>query len=291
MAWDDVTPFLEPVANGLECGLLVVDDRDRIVLANDTLATLVGVPQAGIMAMAPLDFVRHVASLVDEAPSLLQELRLLPVDGSPIVCEEFELRRPSRSVVRWVARRIRSPRPGQMVVVTDITPEVDLTAAYERLATTDRLTGLPNRRGAEEVLKREVGRLKRYEASLACALLDIDHFKDVNDRHGHEAGDRVLQQVARAIANVIRDSDYAARWGGEEFLVLMPCTTRAGALLGAERIRVEVQNLVLPGGGKITISAGVAEFRPGETVTDALGRADRNLYEAKRVGRNCVRGG
>jgi diguanylate cyclase (GGDEF)-like protein len=228
-----------------------------------------------------------VATLVDDPPQLLRDRRILPRDAA-IVCEEFELARPSRSVIRWVARQLQTPAPAQIVVCTDITAEVDLTAAYERLAVTDRLTGLSNRRGAEQVAKREIVRVRRFAAPLSFVIFDIDHFKAVNDTQGHGAGDQVLQRVARTIAGQLRETDLCARWGGEEFLVVLPNTPLDGALGCADRIRRAVAAQVLPAGGPVTISGGVAQLQPGELLDEVVARADAQLYKAKTSGRNLV---
>lgn len=298
--WSSVVGVLEPVANSLECGLLVIDREGRIVLVSDPLASLFGLPIDEIRAMTPAAFVEHTVRLVDQAPVRLRERRMLPVLGgagrpgdgvradSHIVCEEFELSRPCRSVIRWVARNLDHPSLAQVVVVTDITAEVDLTAAYERLAVSDRLTGLSNRRGAEQVLKREMLRAKRYAHPLSIVMFDVDRFKVINDTFGHGTGDHVLRLVARGIAGKLRESDLAARWGGEEFLAILPNTARESALACAERIRKHIGTMSGPQGTRITVSGGVSQFSPGETMIDLVGRADSLLYMAKEQGRNRV---
>jgi diguanylate cyclase (GGDEF)-like protein len=237
--------------------------------------------------MTPEQLVAHIGGLVDDAPARVRQGRLLAADTA-IVCEEFELRRPNRAVVRWVARKLPTPEPCQVVVVTDITAEVDLTAAYERLALTDPLTGLTNRRGAEQVIRREIHRARRYGNEVAFVLLDVDHFKLVNDSHGHGMGDEVLRLVAHAIAARLRDSDLPARWGGEEFLLLLPNTPLEAARMCAERIRASVSTLTTPIARPVTISGGVVQLLSGESLPDVIARADALLYEAKRSGRNRI---
>jgi diguanylate cyclase (GGDEF)-like protein len=270
------------------------------VLVSDPLASLFGLPIDDIRAMTPASFVEHTARLVDLPPERLRERRMLPPLGGPgrpgvaerpeshIVCEEFELARPCRSVIRWVARNLDHPSLAQVVVVTDITAEVDLTAAYERLAVSDRLTGLSNRRGAEQVLKREMLRAKRYAHPLSIVMFDVDRFKLINDTYGHGTGDHVLRLVARGIAGQLRESDLAARWGGEEFLTILPNTARGPALACAERIRKHIAKMSGPQGTRITVSGGVAQFSPGENQADVVGRADAVLYMAKDQGRNRI---
>jgi diguanylate cyclase (GGDEF)-like protein len=286
-AWGGAMTVLEPLVDSLECGVMLIDEARRIVLASGPMAAMFGLPVDKVTAMSPDEFVEYVAKLVDDPPQLLRDRRMLPPHAA-IVCEEFELARPSRSVVRWVARQLEGPTPAQIVVCTDITAEVDLTAAYEKLAVTDRLTGLANRRGAEQVAKREIVRVKRFAAPLSFVIFDIDHFKKVNDTQGHGAGDQVLQRIARTIAGQLRETDLAARWGGEEFLVVLPNTPLEGALGCADRIRRAVAAQPTSQGGPVTVSGGVAQLHPGELLEEVVARADAQLYKAKAAGRNLV---
>jgi diguanylate cyclase (GGDEF)-like protein len=285
--WTRMLPLLVPLVNQLECGVMLVDEGDRVVLVSDPLSALFGMSVEDIGAMRPASFMDYVATLVDDPPEVLRERRLFPLEQG-VVCEEFELQRPCRSVVRWVARRLEQPFSCLLAVVTDITAEVDLTSAYERLAVTDRLTGLANRRGAEQVIRREVVRAKRYGVPLSVLLFDIDHFKSLNDTHGHSVGDQVLRQVAKGIAGNLRDTDLASRWGGEEFLVILPTTPLEAARACAERIRGAVASLTLPTGQAVTISGGVAQYQPFESLQEVLARVDELLYAAKAGGRNRI---
>ena len=160
--------------------------------------------------------------------------------------------------------------------------------ALSRLALTDPVTGLANRRGGEEALAREVSRARRTGAPLSLVLFDIDRFKNINDQAGHAVGDRVLRGISDILSASQRGSDLAMRWGGEEFLVLLPDVGLAGARIFAERVRENVQNLSVPDAGRITVSAGVSELIGEEDPAVALGRADANLYRAKAAGRNRV---
>jgi diguanylate cyclase (GGDEF)-like protein len=160
----------------------------------------------------------------------------------------------------------------------------------ERLATTDGLTGLTNHRTFQSRLGEHLAQARRYGKRLSLILCDIDHFKAVNDRHGHPAGDLVLKGVARTLAADARATDVVARYGGEEFAVVLPETDAAGALVIAERIRERVKALAFPlerGALKVTISVGVASI-PENAATQAelVERADACLYHAKRTGRD-----
>ncbi|MCS7173275.1 MAG: GGDEF domain-containing protein [Armatimonadetes bacterium] len=160
-------------------------------------------------------------------------------------------------------------------------------AAERARANTDPLTGLLNRRGIFAAFDIEAERHRRYGHPLSVVLFDVDHFKRINDRHGHSAGDRVLVRVARIVQGVIRPADSLARWGGEEFLLLLPETPLEGAVDLAERLRREIalQGTEL---GSITASFGVAEFHSSDNLGALVRRADAALYRAKERGRNAV---
>jgi len=163
----------------------------------------------------------------------------------------------------------------------------------ERQAVTDQLTGLYNRRAFADMAEKEVGRARRYQRPLALILFDIDHFKNVNDTHGHLVGDHVLRILTEKVTKTTRSTDIVCRYGGEEFIVLMPEAGRDEALAMAERLRDEISRMsvVTAGGGlSLTISLGVAALDPDEDLANLIDRADKAMYEAKAVGRNTVRG-
>jgi diguanylate cyclase (GGDEF)-like protein len=164
-------------------------------------------------------------------------------------------------------------------------------AALERLALTDPLTGLSNRRAGERALDREAARARRTGSPFSLALLDLDNFKDINDSQGHAVGDDVLCEVSRILMSTFRASDLAVRWGGDEFLVLLPDVTLEGAAVFAERARLLVESLSIAGVPRVSISAGIVEVEPGEDPRAAITRADARLYEAKAAGRNRVNAG
>jgi diguanylate cyclase (GGDEF)-like protein len=157
-----------------------------------------------------------------------------------------------------------------------------------RLATTDELTGLANRRYFFVRLTEETKRSERYGQPLTLALLDIDHFKRINDAYGHAAGDEVLETVGRLCRETLRDVDTIGRIGGEEIAVLMPATTMAGAWSVCERLRLAVEAAGVETGGACvhSTSIGIAELCPGEESAHLLSRADQALYRAKENGRN-----
>ncbi len=167
--------------------------------------------------------------------------------------------------------------------------EQDLRLAeLDHLASTDKLTGAWNRRRLEEAVRNEMDRLRRYDHPLSLLVLDIDHFKAINDNHGHPVGDRVLAELAAVIRATLRGADSLTRWGGEEFVVLCPNTTLSTEAMLAERLRDRIAKTVFPVVGKITVSIGVAACLAGETWEQWFQRADAALYDAKAGGRNQV---
>lgn len=164
----------------------------------------------------------------------------------------------------------------------------------------DVLTGWHNRRYLHTRLSEELARCQRDLAPLTCLMIDVDHFKQINDRHGHMAGDEVLRQVAQCVEGEVRGSDISARFGGEEFVILAPATNLEAGRVLAERIRsaVSAEPFILKGVSEAlasTVSIGVAEYRPGPSQGDLkvagerlIARADLALYEAKAAGRNSV---
>jgi two-component system cell cycle response regulator len=166
-----------------------------------------------------------------------------------------------------------------------------LQEKLDRASRTDELTQLFNRRHGTQRLDEEIARSERYGRGLAVCLMDIDHFKKVNDSHGHQAGDEVLVEVARRLSDASRDSDCVIRWGGEEFLVLFPETDIGEAASIVERFRSELGGApvtVLGEGAQleITVSGGVSELESGDTPELLVARADSALYKAKETGRN-----
>lgn len=166
----------------------------------------------------------------------------------------------------------------------------DALGATELLAAKDQLTGLWNRRSFDQRLQESIAHLARHPGSFSLLLIDIDHFKRINDCHGHVVGDEVLKWFADILEGRLRQNDVPARWGGEEFAVLVDGAKLDNAMLLAEQIRTAVADNRFGKLDRITISIGVAEYKPGETDDDILVRADGALYEAKRNGRNRVIG-
>ena len=165
---------------------------------------------------------------------------------------------------------------------------VDLQNKLRDISIIDELTGAYNRRHLNDSLETALARLKRYDNNISLILLDIDHFKRINDTLGHSAGDRVLKNIVNIIWSSLRSIDMVFRYGGEEFIVLLPETTRDNALQVAEKLRSMIQDIHIIDHRHVTISAGIAQIRAKETIDDLLKRVDDALYKAKNSGRNRV---
>jgi diguanylate cyclase (GGDEF)-like protein len=170
--------------------------------------------------------------------------------------------------------------------------EAVVRAELRRIAVTDELTGLANRREILHALDWLIGAARRSGRPLSVAVLDIDHFKRVNDVHGHPAGDEVIRRVAHLAVEIMRDQDLVGRLGGEEFVIAMPNTDLEHARLACERLRLALGELsiLLPTGSAVavTLSTGVTQFSGSEDRTQLIARADEALYSAKQQGRNRV---
>jgi two-component system, cell cycle response regulator len=163
----------------------------------------------------------------------------------------------------------------------------EVNAKLEALATTDGLTGLKNHRAFQEFFEQQFQIAKRAgNWPLSVVLLDVDNFKNLNDEHGHQAGDDVLRELAKTMLSIARKSDFVARYGGEEFVVVLPGTDIQGCAEAAERMRQAVEKLVLPT-GPLTVSVGGSTVHPRDQMREqVIARADAALYAAKRAGRN-----
>lgn len=173
----------------------------------------------------------------------------------------------------------------------EIAERMRVAKVLAETAMTDPLTGLPNRRTMTDHMQHEIVRNRRGKTPLSILMLDLDHFKKVNDRHGHDAGDEVLIETGRRVKELIRGQDLLARWGGEEFIVLLPETPLAGGKIVAEKIRKRIagEPFAVPGAAvDVTISIGVAELGENQQAEEMIKSADVALYEAKRNGRNRV---
>ncbi len=173
-------------------------------------------------------------------------------------------------------------------IIHDVTEQKRLKNELEFAARRDYLTGLWNRRYFLGLLEKLRHQRRRHDADFSLLMLDVDHFKQINDCYGHERGDEVLILLARTLENRIREIDALCRWGGEEFIILLPHTDLENALHLAEILRTAVEQLKAPHLPHITISLGVAQYQQEETIECLISRADSALYQAKETGRNRV---
>ena len=181
--------------------------------------------------------------------------------------------------------RVSALVPERRTTSNDMPEDIE---ALQHLASTDPLTGVANRRGGEKHIANEISRAKREKRPLSCILVDIDRFKAVNDTFGHQAGDQLLRDISALLRRTVRAYDILVRWGGEEFLLVLPGVGLETARLLADRLRVSVESLDTHGIGPVTVSAGAAEFENDYDFASTLRTADRRLYQAKAAGRNCI---
>lgn len=223
-------------------------------------------------------------------------IRAVLAGGMPAF--EFEYPCHSPSEKRWFMMRVcgLAGTPGHFVISHHIITArklaeervAEANRELERLAATDRLTGLANRLRLDETLEREIYRAHRYVSPLSVILVDVDHFKAVNDSLGHAAGDAALAGIAGVLRARIRESDLVGRWGGEEFLIVSPGSGGEAARQLAEHLREAVAATALPRCGARTASFGVAECAGDDSPATLVARADSALYAAKHAGRNRV---
>ena len=242
----------------------------------------------------PAEFTRAVdiVQLSDEQAPEAGQLNTGELAVFPIISGEEELGELSLFGGQKRISRSDSQTAGQLASeIGPVVKNVLLVEETRRLADTCGLTGLANRRFITERLEHEIKRAQRYGTPVSIALCDADHFKQVNDVYGHNTGDEVLRLIAKTIQKTIRTVDYAGRWGGEEFLVILPETASAGARVVGERLRASVElgcANVPSGPEKTTVSIGISSWSRGDDLEALVGRADECLYRAKGRGRNRV---
>ncbi len=177
---------------------------------------------------------------------------------------------------------------GVVLSSIDMTENKELEEKLTKLSITDPLTGIFNRNKMNEALTNEINRVSRHYSDMTLMMFDIDHFKRVNDTYGHDTGDKVLKGVVRIADNIIRKTDTLARWGGEEFMLLLPVTDIERGKMIAERIRLSIEQKIFPDVGRVTCSFGIGQYNTNESMETFINRVDSALYEAKRSGRNRI---
>ena len=288
--------FLQAVLDNLPFGVMVVDKDIRCRYWNRQSEGLFGLPPGFVARGTPMeDVLRQVARNGIYGPGEIEDhvARRLAIIGAfqehalEIACADGRSLRVMGAPVM-----IDGHPQGMVLIQEDITERKNHQATLERLATTDHLTALLNRRAFLEGTEREIRRAHRYGQPLSLLMLDIDHFKRINDGHGHPAGDEVLRRVAAACRGLLRDEDLTGRLGGEEFAVTLVQAPLSAALLVAERLRQAIGRLEIEHAGRriaVTASIGVAEHGAGaEGLEQLISRADERLYQAKEGGRNRI---
>jgi diguanylate cyclase (GGDEF)-like protein/PAS domain S-box-containing protein/putative nucleotidyltransferase with HDIG domain len=305
---DRVRNALDTIAEGL----VVVDSRERIVLANKAFAAAVGRPASDLVGAALSSFAWYDeagTSTSSSCPWQETVKRGIPSKGETVQLDTEESDTRCYVVNSSPIFAENGKHRGTLISFEDVTELENRRAELKRtldilrssrdevrkqneelrlLATRDPLTGCLNRRSYYESLDSHWASSERYGHPLSCIMVDVDHFKSVNDTHGHSTGDVVLQKVADALKTSVRTCDVLCRFGGEEFCVLLPHTDVEEAVATAERLRRAIAGLVLPG-FSVTASLGVSAASLGATgPQEMIDQADKSLYVAKRGGRNQV---
>ena len=276
----------------------IIHDADKIVYANQEALTILDCDVIDYNTPQKLE---HFITLTDGNTIEDTITRALRKDSSDIVAV-VELVTESLNV-KPTMRMVVSPLLVDdilfaQIVLQDITDLIAIQKELEHLAATDPLTGVPNRRKFIEDAQAEFSRAVRHNRSFAVAVLDVDHFKPVNDTYGHDTGDLVLQSITSVVADMLRDTDKftteasQARMGGEEFALLFLETDETGALIAANRVREKIAETTIKWAGgnvSVTVSLGICVWSPRYvSVEEMIKAADRALYQAKSTGRNRV---
>ncbi len=290
--------FYKSLLDNLYDGVYFVDTERRITYWNRSAERISGYTAAEVVGRHCSDnLLVHVdesaCSLCHGTCPLTEAIR----DGNLRAGEIYLLHKDGHRVpilVRVAPIRDREGRiTGAVEIFTDNTSRAAMAeriAEFEKMAYVDSLTQLANRRYAEIALASRHEEMQRYGWPFGVIFIDIDDFKQVNDRYGHATGDEVLKMVARTISHAARSFDVVGRWGGEEFLGIIANVNDEELVRTARRFRALVQLSRLPGRHSIgvTVSVGAAIARPGESLADLLQRVDRHLYESKAAGKNRV---
>lgn len=277
--------FLLTIFNSIRDPFMILDRSYQIIMVNDAYAQMKSISISELIRKRCYEVVYSRDNVCDNCivektfrsgdPCAKEKPTPLK-DGSEIWVE----------IYTYPIFNEKGEVPYVIEYVRNITERKRMEKELERLATTDRLTQVYNRTRFEEVIDREIQEARRYNHPLSMIMLDIDHFKEVNDRHGHNTGDYVLKAIASIIRDKLREIDYIVRWGGEEFIIINPNTNARGAGLLAERLRKAIEGYRFEEVGRITVSFGVTQFRMDDTSDSFIKRADDAMYLAKQKGRN-----
>lgn len=281
---------IQLIANTMHDGLYVINDKGVITFVNATATEILGYSRHELLGQEA----HTLFHLQENSSSSLSECPIFNVllTNTSYTGEEVFRRKGGSSFVAEVSSEPMFKKEKIVSAVTifrDITKRKEMEEQLFHLCNVDPLTNAFNRRYFLHILETEVRKSKRYGTQCVLAMGDIDHFKRVNDTFGHEAGDRVLKEIVASIHERIRSVDVFARWGGEEFVLLLANTSLSAAVPLVENILANVRLLDFGEVGVVTISFGVTDHRQEDTIDILLNRADQLLYEAKGAGRNCIR--
>ncbi len=279
------------ISSNIADGIYVMDAKGWITFINQRATELLGFNVNECKGAVAHDlFHRHGglgSTPLDECPIY----RVIQTRGRYEGEEQFARRDGSLLTVQVASQPMLKGVKvvGSVTVFRDISEQKELEDQLRLLSITDPLTGIYNRRFLQETLLKELYRAERHGDPVALIMFDLDHFKQLNDRYGHVVGDQVLQHVVELVQGRIRTSDCFARWGGEEFMLLLPSTELEAARSLADSLLDALRVSQVGGVGSVTASFGVASYRPGDRVELLVQRVDSYMYAAKQAGRNCVR--
>jgi diguanylate cyclase (GGDEF)-like protein/PAS domain S-box-containing protein len=284
------------ITSELAEGLYVLDAQGKLMMMNPEAERLLGWQESELMNCSVQDVIYHPTDDNNSSQIKSQLLDTLKTGEVHRVSEDTFCRKDGHFLpVSYTAAPMYQDEEklGVVVVFRDISSQKQMKRQLEHLATHDGLTGLKNRRELENKFKAELERAKRYNHCLSVLMTDIDHFKKVNDNYGHLAGDMVLIHFSQVLKKMTRQIDIVGRYGGEEFMIVLPETSQKSAIEVAERLRSYIAEKPIPIQRKqsisITASFGVATYQHGEQTTSQLMEAaDQALYRAKEQGRNRV---
>lgn len=278
----------------IESGTVLLDPRRKnefiyILLEGDLLVCLEARPTNPVARLKVGECAGELSIIDDHPPSAYvlaaAECRVFEIPRSVLWDMLRKQQGIAANLLHILAERIRQNND---IILAGL----EMQRQYRTQAETDSLTGLHNRAWMDEIFPSQLELSEKIGQHVSLLVLDVDFFKLVNDTHGHLVGDAVLSNVGRVMQHNLRNTDLSVRYGGEEFVVLMPATDAAKARITAERLRKKIaaSHVSLPDGGKtsVTVSIGIAEWFPGQRIDELIGQADQALYRAKNNGRNQV---